>query len=353
MKINRQKDYYSLLGVEKSASVEEIRVAYRKLARQYHPDVNPGDPTAEEKFKDINEANEVLSDQNSRSEYDSDDASFPPPNFWQAQPQQSTNSHVETIVTINEHEALLEIKRMVKYNRRVYCVPCDGKGGTGSCRTICPDCNGSGVQTHTLQNGVFFVQQQFACQRCCQRGYLHQQVCVACSGFGFIDLPTTKEVTLPKGCIGRQFVVPDVGNWERQELRPGHLVIRVGFNGSRDYEYLQDLSVVKNLTINPVHAMLGVQMQVTTLDGTEITCNVPKGCCEGHLEHFPNLGLPRSESERAQFIVRIMFAMPTEISPEEEKLLRDYLDLKQGGKDTRAEEKTNSTASDPEKEEKQ
>jgi molecular chaperone DnaJ len=192
------KDYYQILGVPREADDKAIKKAYRDLAKKHHPDHNQGDENAEEKFKDISEAYEVLSDPQKRQEYDSPDDHpfaefFRQSHFRHQKPEPNRplqGRHVNLRHEITLGEALFGAKKKVTYTYGHKCVDCEGTGGK-DVRT-CPNCNGVGRHVHRHQEQGAFFTQIATCHACRGGGKIPEGVCEACHGDGRI--PQTKEV---------------------------------------------------------------------------------------------------------------------------------------------------------------
>jgi molecular chaperone DnaJ len=197
------KDYYAILGVAPSADGDEIKKAFRSLAKKYHPDKNPDDPIAEEKFKEVTEAYEVLSDSEQRRVYDNPDPfgnmfddRHPFSNFFRHRrpnpnaPQKGQTVNLRHIITLGE--ALFGVTKKIKYTFGKRCEDCSGTGGQNV--KTCPNCNGRGNQTHSRQEkGVSFVQ-TITCAACRGSGKIPEGTCGACHGEG--QIPQTKEVNM-------------------------------------------------------------------------------------------------------------------------------------------------------------
>ena len=197
------KDYYAILGVAPSVDDEEIKKAYRKLAKQYHPDVNPDDPIAEEKFKEVTEAYEVLSNPERRQQYDNPDpfaeifgrtapfAEF----FKQRRPDPNAprrGNDVNLLHSLTLGEALFGINKKIKYTFGKICKECSGTGGKDL--KTCPNCNGRGNQTHTRKESGISFTQTMTCSACRGSGKISEGICEVCHGARHI--PQTKEVNM-------------------------------------------------------------------------------------------------------------------------------------------------------------
>ena len=330
-------DYYGILGVDRGADEKSIKAAYRKLARKYHPDLNPGDKGAEAKFKEVNAAYEVLSDPEKRAKYDQFgdqweqaqhvggqdfgdlgsifeqflggmDSPFVQSRNRAAQPQDITQ---ETLVTLEEIDQ--GTKRSLTYQANDACKSCDGTGQVrlrqaGTCRR----CRGSGQVSN-----MFGMPQ--ACPECQGTGQQSLEACPTCRGSGV--MPTTKkvEVSIPPGIAdGKKLRVPGRGS-SGASGRSGDLYIVVRekphprFNRHGD-----DLEVTTEV---PYYlAALGGEVKVETLRGS-VSLTIPPCTQNGQALRLTNQGLTSMKGGRGNLIVRISVAIPRSLGDQERQLL--------------------------------
>ena len=236
-----KRDYYEVLGVSKGASEEEIKKAYKKLARKYHPDMNPGNKEAEEKFKEINEANEVLSDPDKKARYDQFGFAGVDPNYGagagggaygaggfdfgdlgdifgsffgggfggaRANPNAPQRGEsLRTSVNISFEEAAFGCEKEVSIDRIEQCPDCHGSGcAKGTTAEVCPDCRGSGVVQQRRQTPLGFMSTSAPCQRCGGKGKIIHQPCPKCGGKGMIRHRKTIKVSIPAGIDNGQTI---------------------------------------------------------------------------------------------------------------------------------------------------
>ena len=206
---DNKRDYYEVLGVDKSATDDVIKKAYRKLAKQYHPDLNPGDKNAEAKFKEVNEAYEVLSDKDKKARYDQFGFAGVDPNFGggfggggrRANPNAPRRgSDVEASVTLSFEEAAKGCKKNVTYHQIENCPDCNGSGAAkGTSPKTCPNCGGSGQVRINQRTPFGVVQSTSTCDRCHGRGQIVETPCKTCDGKGKIRRQKTIEISVPAG----------------------------------------------------------------------------------------------------------------------------------------------------------
>jgi molecular chaperone DnaJ len=317
------RDYYQVLGVDKKASVAEIKKAYRKLARKYHPDLNPGDKAAEAKFKEIQEAYSVLSDPKKRAQYDQFGfaGDIPPggphqrttrggfegfdfSNFGSS-PFQDLFSNIfgaQTRTTqrfrkgedlhytmkVGFHDAIDGVKTRIKLTRMVSCPSC---GGTGYLQTkdqgICATCGGSG-QT-SMQRG--FMKFSSACPSCGGTGKSPGQKCPNCHGSGLVQKSELIGVRIPAGVnTGSTVRIPGKGNAGRNGGSPGDLYITIDVD-SHPFFKREGKNIYVKVPITVPEATLGAKVEVPTLYG-KTTIKIPPGTKSGQKFRLKDKGAP-------------------------------------------------------------
>lgn len=351
------KDYYQILGVPKGADEKQIKAAYRKLARKYHPDVNPNDKTAEAKFKEVSEAYEVLSDPEKRKMYDRFGSNWEAmrsaggqsgPDFGfetgfggadfgsifeqifggmggggsvhhQARPRAAEPSDVERAVEVTLEEIDSGTKRTLTYQVQDACKSCDGTGYVRlrSSRP-CPVCGGSGHQ-----KGIFGMSQP--CQACGGSGSSSLERCPTCSGVGTLATTKKVEVTIPAGISdGKKLRVPGRGAVGANG-RAGDLYILVREAPHKQFRRLgEDLET--EVSIPYTLAALGGELRVPTLRGS-VTMTLPEGTQQGQTFRLANQGISSIKGGRGHLLVKVRIALPKRLTDQHRKLFRELEQL--------------------------
>jgi len=365
MATTTKQDYYELLGVARKAPLKEIRQAYRKLARKYHPDLNPGDKSSEEKFKQIQEAYETLSDAKKRQMYDQ--FGFNTPNYGgapggasggagapedvhfdfggfdfggaggtsfrdlfsqvfrganaaHAANQAEPGSDLEYQIDISFAEAMHGAVKKITITRLDVCPTCRGTGATpGTGQQVCPACGGSGQVTQ-VSGGMRF---QIACSRCGGSGRL-RTVCRTCGGEGRVRRADTIDFRIPPGAqTGSRFRVPGRGNAGTLGAPAGDLYVITRVEAHPFFERRgDDLYTVVPVTVT--EAALGAKIDVPTIDG-RAQVRIPPGTNSGKVLRLREKGAPsvRRAGRRGDQLVEVRIVAPR---PEDERvrqLLRD------------------------------
>ena len=339
-----RKDYYAILGVPRGASEEEIKKAYRRLAFQYHPDLNK-DPQAAERFKEINQAYEVLSDPEKRANYDRWGQAevwgrgFEGFNFGglgdlfdaffggtatatRRAPQKGADIH--THLTLSFEEAVLGTEREVEVERVENCPQCYGSGNRpGSAPARCPVCNGTG-QVRRAQQSLFgrFVSVS-TCQRCGGEGQVVVDPCPHCGGSGKHQVKRQLVVEVPAGVEdGTQLRLSGEGHSGSYGGPPGNLYILLSVKPHPLFRREGD-NLVYRLPLNIAQAALGDTVTVPTLNG-RVEVKIPPGTQSGREFVFKGRGVPRLHGRgQGDLVVRVQVVTPTSLTKEQRRLLEE------------------------------
>jgi len=378
-----QKDFYKILGVSKDAGTEDIKKAYRKLARANHPDANPGDAAAEDRFKAVSEANSVLSDPEKRKEYDQARAmfgagGFRPPHgggragragtttydlgdlFGSERHGQGTGglgdllgdifggggggrrtasarrgADIETEATISFDQAIEGVTVPLQMTSETACSACSGTGArSGTVPKVCPNCSGTGMQT-TSDGGVFAMTEP--CQQCRGRGLVVEDPCPVCHGSGRGTSSRTMQVRIPAGVRDNQRIrLRGKGAPGERGGPAGDLYVVVHVSAHPLFGRSGD-----NLTLTvPVsfdEAALGAQIKVPTLGGNGVTLKVPPGTPNGRTFRVRGKGSSRKDGTPGDLLVTVEVAVPTSLSDEARAALEALREASGDNGDLRAE----------------
>ena len=357
-----KRDYYEVLGVEKGASAEEIKKAYRKKAMQFHPDRNPGDKTAEEKFKEVGEAYEVLSDDDKRSRYDQFGFQGVDPNFGGGSgfggsgfggfggfgdfgdifseffggggrsrgsasnaPRRGENVGVRLDLTFEE--AAFGCEKEVSAQRIENCAACNGSGSADGVIESCSRCHGSG-QVRTTQSFMgMTMQSTSACPQCSGRGKIIKNPCSTCKGKGKVRRVQKIKVKVPAGVDEGQSV---------RVRNEGCVGVNGGPNGDLLAEIIlkkhpifqrQNMDVFCEVPITFTQAALGAEIEVPTLDG-KVKYEIPEGTQTGKVFQIFGKGVPsvNNPKRRGNHFFTVVVETPTRLSKEQKELLRQLED---------------------------
>lgn len=359
-----KRDYYEVLGVSKSASDDEIKKAYRKVAKQYHPDLNPGDATAEAKFKEANEAYEVLSDADKKARYDQYGHAGVDPNFgaggfdggfgggfgdfdlgdilgsmfgfggggFGGGRQQNPNaprkgSTIQTNVTISFEEAAKGCKKKVNITKVERCTECSGTGAAkGTTPETCQTCGGRG-QVQVQQRTAFGVMSSSRqCSACGGKGKIVKTPCQKCHGSGAESKQQTVEIDIPAGIDDRQSLnVRGGGNSGVNGGPAGDLRVNVNVRPHPFFER-DGFDVWCEVTVTYAQAALGDTLYVPTLDG-KVKYDLPAGTQPGEVFRFRNRGIQQlSGRGKGDQFVKIVVDVPKNLSAEQKETLRKFND---------------------------
>ena len=359
MATTTKQDYYDLLGVSRKATAKDIRTAFRKLARKYHPDLNPGDKSAEEKFKQLQEAYDVLSDTKKRQMYDqygfySDN--IPPggpgsgsgheqggegvnfdfggfdfgggsgtqnssgsfrdlfSQFFHggrgaaAEPEQEAGGDLEYQIEIDFWDAVRGAVKKLTITRLDTCETCHGTGAIGSAQT-CPVCHGSG----TIQQSAGKMKFNVPCTRCGGTGKI-RKVCPTCSGEGRLRRTETIDVRIPAGVAsGSRVRVPGKGNAGTMGAPPGDLYLRVEVKPHSFFERRGD-DLYTKVPVTVSEATLGAKVEVPTIDGRSLV-RIPPGTNSGKTLRLKEKGVPsaRNGARGDQYVeIQVVVPQPTD-----------------------------------------
>lgn len=348
------RDYYDVLGVDSDASQDDIKKAYRDKAMEYHPDRNPDDPEAEQKFKQASEAYEVLSDPETRQRYDRyghaglgqdggggrgfhdiedifsafDDIFGGGGRRRRSRRQRGRpGSDLRVTLPLTLEEIAEGTEKNIKVRKFIQCETCDGTGAEGGMEgenyVMCPKCDGTG-EVRQVSRSVFgqFVNVQ-ACPRCNGEGRIIENPCQECSGEGRLEGEETISVTVPAGVMeGNYLTISDSGNAGLRGGVPGDLRIEIE-EKPHDHFVRDGLDIYHDVYLSFPEASLGTEVEVPTLKG-RARLEVEPGVQAGKILRMRNRGIPDLEgSGKGDQMIRIHVWTPRELTDEEEEILQD------------------------------
>ena len=354
-----KRDYYEVLGVKKDATADEIKKAYRKLTKENHPDLHPGDKACEERFKEANEAYEILSDEEKRKKYDQyGHAAFDPNAGFGAGGFDgfdgfggfggfgdifsdifggfggSTRSNpnaprrgesIRATVNISFEEAAFGCKKEVTVAKVETCPDCKGTGcAPGTTPEICPDCKGTGSVTVNQRTPFGMMQSSTQCSKCRGTGKIIHQPCKTCRGMGAVRRQHKVEVNIPAGIDdGQTISKPGGGNAGTNGGPAGDLLVSVIVRPHARFER-DGTSVLLDQEISYAQAALGAEVEVPTLDG-KVKLTIPEGTQPGAVFRLRGKGIPYLRgSGRGDQFVSVNIKVPKNLTGSQKELLRQF-----------------------------
>jgi len=338
------KDYYSILGVSRDASPEEIKRAFRRLARKYHPDLNHGNKESEEKFKELNEAYSCLSDPERRANYDRYGTAEGPAgngygfettftdifedifegffgSFGFKKNRPSKGADLRYDLTITLEEAAFGVEKTIKFPRWEQCKTCNGSGiKPGTEPIVCPSCGGSG---HIRYNQGFFSVSK-TCLKCGGKGKIIKDPCADCSGAGKIRVERELSIKIPPGVdTGSKLKISGEGEIGEFGGPHGDLYIFINVK-EHDIFKREGQNLYCSAPVSFVKAVFGGEIEVPTLDGKE-KIEIPAGTPSGRVFKIKGKGLPRvGSSHRGDQIVTVYIEVPKKLTERQRELLEEF-----------------------------
>ncbi|RLE37976.1 molecular chaperone DnaJ [Candidatus Woesearchaeota archaeon] len=351
------KDYYKILGVDKNASKDEIKKAYKRLAKKYHPDLNK-DPGAADKFKEINEAAAVLSDDKKRQQYDQfgdadtykrasgfdfsgfDFGGFDFRNFGfdfdeifdtffgggrRARHGPSRGADLVTKVTITLEEAAVGVKKTISIPRLETCDSCHGSGAEKASDIVtCNQCNGTGVIRRTQRTPFGIFSTQTTCNKCYGEGKVTEHLCDVCDGTGRVKKTSKVELKIPAGVdTGTKLRIRGEGEAGQKGGPRGDLIVITEIQPHKIFErHGNDIYV--EVPISFVQACLGDEIEVPTLKG-KTKLKIPKGTQTNTIFRLKGKGIPNLHSfGSGSELIKIIVVTPEKLTKKQVKLLKDF-----------------------------
>lgn len=358
---DNKRDYYEVLGVEKGASDDELKKAYRKIAKKYHPDLNPDNKEAETKFKEANEAYEVLSDKDKRARYDQFGFAGVDPNFGggagggnpygaggmgfdfsdifdsffgggfggggrRANPNAPRRgTDVEASVVISFEEAAKGCKKNVSFHQIENCPDCSGTGAAaGTQPKTCPNCNGSGQVRINQRTPFGVVQSVGTCDRCGGKGKIVETPCKTCDGKGRLRRQKTIEITIPAGIDDEQVLnVSGRGNAGSNGGPSGDLHVYISVRPHAIFQRRGN-DVWCEMPITFTQAALGADVTVPTLDG-KVSYHIHEGTQPGDVFKLKGRGIQSLHGRgRGDQYVQVTVEVPKNLSKKQKEILSEF-----------------------------
>ena len=362
-----KRDYYEVLGLSKGATEDEVKKAFRKMSKQYHPDLNPGDASAEAKVKEVNEAKDVLSDPKKRQMYDQFGHAGVDPSYGGGggggfsgfggfggfsdgvdinvgdifdsifgggrssggggSRDNGRGTDVSASVTITFLEACKGTTKKVDVTRAEACDTCNGSGAKpGTTPRTCSNCNGSG-RVQVQQRTMFGIMNStVACNACRGQGRIIDSPCTSCGGQGRVNRRRSVDVNIPAGVDDSMVVrVPKAGNAGTHGSELGNLNVRIYVKSDPLFER-EGNDVHYDFPITYAQATLGGDIKIPTIDG-EVTLTIPPGTQPGTKFRCRGMGVQRVQAKagsRGDQIVTAVIEVPKSLTPSQQELLRKY-----------------------------
>jgi molecular chaperone DnaJ len=363
-----KRDYYEVLGIGKNATDAEIKSAYRKLAKKYHPDLNPGDKDAEEKFKEVNEANDVLSDPNKRKRYDQFGFAGVDPNYGAGQPgggygggfggfggtggvdlgdifgdifgdlfgggsrsRRANNgpmkgANLRARVNITFEEAVFGCEKELEIVLKDECTTCHGTGAKpGTSPVTCPKCHGEGQVVYTQQSMFGMVRNVQTCPDCHGSGKIIKDKCTSCRGTGYTSSRKKIQVSVPAGIDNGQSIrIREKGEPGTNGGPRGDLLVEVNVARHPIFQR-QDMNIFSTAPLTYAQAALGGTVRINTVDG-EVEYEVKPGTQTDTRIRLKGKGVPslRNKNVRGDHYVTFVVQVPTNLNEEAKEALRKF-----------------------------
>ena len=349
------KNYYELLGVSKTATDDELKSAFRKLARQYHPDLHPGDEVAANKFKDINEAYETLSDPQKRAEYDAAQSGAgkgpfgggaggqaggkggPGGSFFDEfvnmfnseRPGggggQGSGGDISLNVTLSFEEAAYGAQKEITVNRFESCSACRGTGAKNGTQFVkCTNCGGTGKVRYAQETPFGRVVSMKPCNVCGGSGRIIKEPCTSCGGRGSVRKNSNLRITFPPGVEHNQIMtIPGEGERTRTGAKAGNLILTITVLPHKLFRR-KGLDLLVDIPVAFTQAMLGDKVFVPTLKGNKIAFTLPEGAQSGMTFKLKEQGLENPKKQlKGDLLVTIDIELPKNLTKDQRKMIKD------------------------------
>ena len=349
-----KRDFYEVLGIQKGASDDEIKKAYRKKAKEFHPDLHPGDAKAEASFKEVNEAYEVLSDSEKKARYDQFGHAGVDPNFgaggygggWGAQdfdfgdifssffggggrrsnpnaPRRGSDAGASVVISFEE--AAAGCRKQVEVRVVETCRTCGGSGAAkGTSPTTCPNCRGTGQEVRQQRTPFGVMQTQAVCSRCQGKGKLIDKPCPDCRGGGQVRVSTKVGINIPAGIDdGQILTVRGKGNAGINGGPAGDLEVQIAVRPHPIFER-QEYNLLCELPLTFSQLALGAEIEIPTLEG-RVPYTIKEGTQPGELIRLRGKGIPYVNGRgKGDLIARVTVEVPKNLTAKQKELLESF-----------------------------
>jgi molecular chaperone DnaJ len=345
------KDYYQILGLNRDASADEVKKAYRRLSKELHPDKNKDKKDAEQKFKEVNEAYEVLGDSKKKQSYDQFGTAGGPgaegfqgfgngdfsgfadifENFFGGggggggRGRQSRGEDIEVRITVDLKDLIADIEHAIEIQKMVSCADCEGSGmEKGSKKVTCTECSGTGQVTRQQQSFFGTIAQRFVCPSCQGAGEVPEKKCTSCEAEGRRQEKVQVNIQVPAGIRdGQTLRIRGQGNAGRQGSQEGDLYVHIVVRPDKRFQREGD--DIRSSTVIPViDAILGTEIRTETVHGP-IDLKIPEGTQPEQVLRLKGKGMPVAGASRmGNHFVTVHIEVPKKLSRKEKKLLEDW-----------------------------
>ncbi|WP_321508585.1 molecular chaperone DnaJ [uncultured Methanoregula sp.] len=345
-----KEDYYEILGVKRDASPDDLKKAFRHLARKYHPDLNKGSKEAEEKFKEINEAYQVLSDPQKKAQYDQvghaefrpgDSASYTPPSYddlfrdfglgdifdafsgGSRKTRRRAGADLRYDLEISLGDAFYGTKNTVAVPHQFECTTCQGTGAQPGSVRNCPTCRGTGEIRSSRNVSGRMMTNVALCPDCGGSGKIIDKPCITCHGRGLLQKTRTIEITIPRGVEDGQFLrIAGEGEPGENQGPPGDLYAVVHVKKHDIFER-QGADLYTTAIVGLPTALLGGEISVPTLTGSALL-KIPRGTQSHTLFRLRGQGMPSKNSDnRGDLLVKVIVKIPLNLTNKQEALMKE------------------------------
>ncbi len=346
------KNYYEILGVSKTATEEELKSAFRKLARQYHPDLHPGDEAAANKFKEVNEAYETLNDPQKRAEYDAAQAGGSSQfgggqggggargqgaggsffdefvNMFGNDPHHGAHGgpgDISLNVTLSFEEAAYGTQKEITVNRFEHCAACRGTGAKNGTQFVkCTNCGGSGKVRYAQETPFGRVVSMKPCNVCGGSGRIIKEPCTSCGGRGSLRKNSNLRITFPPGVEHNQIMtIPGEGERTRSGSKAGNLILNITVLPHKLFRR-KGLDLLVDIPVAFTQALMGDKVLVPTLKGNKIAFSLPEGAQSGMTFKLKEQGLENPKKQlKGDLLVTIDIELPKNLTKEQRQKIKE------------------------------